>query len=76
MTHKLIFPTADTERLIACFFTIDCKGGVITLLAGDSLNEGLLAMCYKEEWILPCSDQWTETDATVACQQLGFQPGG
>ena len=56
----------------------ECRSGDITLLRGRSLSEGLLAMCFEGEWILPCSDNWTDLEASVACQQLGFQwqPGG
>ena len=56
----------------------ECRSGDITLLRGSSLSEGLLAMCFEGEWILPCSDNWTDLEASVVCQQLGFQwqPGG
>ena len=56
----------------------ECRSGDITLLRGSSLSEGLLAMCFEGEWILPCSDNWTDLEANVVCQQLGFQwqPGG
>ena len=56
----------------------ECRSGDITLLRGESLNEGFLATCFEGEWILPCSDNWTDLEASVACQQLGFQsqPGG
>ena len=47
----------------------DCNNGDIRLSGGGN-NEGELEYCYKGLWSPFCS--LNETEATVACRQLGY----
>lgn len=38
-------------------------------------NTGFLEIHHREEWIPVCSDNWTENNSKVACQQLGYNGG-
>ena len=58
---------------------ITCPNGNIRLVhMTDSYSnsygrsEGRLEVCYNNEWGTVCSDGWNNSDATVACKQLGY----
>lgn len=38
-------------------------------------NTGFLEIHHREEWIPVCSDNWTENNSKVVCQQLGYNGG-
>lgn len=38
-------------------------------------NIGFLEIHHREEWIPVCSDNWTENNSKVVCQQLGYNGG-
>ena len=43
---------------------------------GTSLkNVGHLEICHNGTWGVICGDNWGETEAQVACRQLGFSSG-
>jgi len=37
---------------------------------------GGLQVCVDEEWATVCQSGWDDTDATVACNQLGLHYNG
>ena len=54
--------------------TTPCMNGDIHLIGG--LNQGRVEVCYGNQWGSVCDDSWDNTDARVACRQLGFPPFG
>ena len=46
--------------------------------AGMGLSRGRVEVCRNstQSWGVVCDDDWTNTDASVACRQLGFSPNG
>ena len=43
---------------------------------GDSENEGTIQICLDNIWGLIADEGWDETDAEVACSQLGYGSNG
>ena len=58
-----------------CFAAIDasCRDGAARLVGGQNSGEGTVEICYSRVWGSVCDDNWDRNDATVVCQQLGFQ---
>ena len=50
--------------------------GDIRLMGGSSSLEGRVEVCYSNQWETVCDDSWDLTDASVACQQLGYASYG
>ena len=50
-------------------YSVLCNNGDLRLVSG---TEGLLEICNNEEWGTVCDDFWDDTDASVACYQLGY----
>ena len=48
-----------------------CTQGAIRLQGGTAI-EGRVEICYNNVWGTVCEDGWDNTDARVACQQLGL----
>ena len=53
-----------------------CKNGEVRLYASDTAEGGRLEVCYDGIWGAVCNEQWTVTDAKVACNQLGLPSEG
>ena len=48
-----------------------CTQGAIRLQGGTA-TEGRVEICNNNVWGTVCEDGWDDTDARVACQQLGL----
>ena len=49
-----------------------CTNGDIRLVDGITEDEGRIEICTDEVWGTVCDEGWDETDAHVACTQLGY----
>lgn len=52
-----------------------CSSGTIRLRGGGT-NYGRVEICHNSIWGTVCDDNWDNTDAGIACQQLGFPAVG
>ena len=50
--------------------------GSIRLAGGSTFYEGRVEVCKDMIWGTVCDDFWTDTDAVVACRQLGISTSG
>ena len=57
---------------------VDCRGqdGVFRLYNGSSVSDGEVEYCLGSTWTPVCGDDWDESEAAVACRQLGFAGEG
>ena len=49
-----------------------CLEGAVRLVGGSNSTEGRIEICLNRAWGTVCDDRWDNTDAGVACAQLGF----
>ena len=59
------------KRCIHAMQALQCQEGALRL-AGGSINRGRVEICMDEIWGTICSTYWEQSDAIVACRQLGF----
>ena len=50
---------------------LTCPQGDVRLQGGTA-TQGRVEICNNNVWGTVCNDQWDNTDARVACQQLGL----
>ena len=74
--------------IICCLCNVEsCLDGDVRLLRSeglfDYLNdgsderlEGRVEVCVGGNYSTVCDDEWDNSDASVACRQLGFSPYG
>ena len=68
MQHVWLFHSFD-------FQGDTCPQGEIRLQGGTTI-EGRVELCNNNIWGTVCHDFWDNTDAVVACTQLGLPGGG
>ena len=57
-------------------YTVQCTDGAIRLVDGGTSYEGRVESCFDDQWETVCDDGWTESEASVACHQLGYPREG
>lgn len=60
------------DKLLASNSTYNCTTGEIRLTGGQTQYEGLVEICYGNTWRTICPSHWGNSDAQVACRQLGY----
>jgi len=54
----------------------DCEDGEVRLQDGTASSNGRVEVCQNGIWGSVCSSQWDDTDASVVCRELGYDPKG
>ena len=54
----------------------ECHDGDIQLVGGNSPLEGRLEVCINSAWGTVCNNLFSDHDAAIACDQLGFERTG
>lgn len=57
------------------FCPLACTNGDVRLSGGPFDNEGTVEVCYSGLWGLVADSGWTNGDARVVCNQLGYTEG-
>ena len=52
-----------------------CTTGDVRLVGGGFENEGTVEVCFYSLWGLVSDIGWTDGDARVVCNQLGYKGG-
>ena len=65
-------------RRHACLFyhSDGCADNDIRLQGGNSLIEGRVEICQNKRWKIISDADWTSSDASVVCRQLGISDTG
>ena len=62
----------EDKYKIQFIFTAAPVGDQVRLLGGSTSREGRVEILHNNQWGTICDDHWTDIDATVVCEQLGF----
>ena len=66
--------------MLQCFVllmaVVVCQDGDIRVQGGMNEREGRVEICSTQAWGTVCDDFWDNTDAGVACLQLGYSSVG
>ena len=54
--------------------TVNCTDGQVRLMDGDTDVEGRVEICFGRRWGTISGDEWTQTESTVVCNDLGYEP--
>ena len=60
-------------HLSVCF--IVCDDGSVRLMGGNFENEGTIEVCFGNLWGLISDSGWSDGDAQIVCNQLGYGGG-
>ena len=55
-----------------CNFLGNCQPGTIQLVAGQSVDKGIVQVCLDGSWTYVCRNGWSSVDGAVTCRQLGY----
>ncbi len=53
-----------------------CTDGDVRLVGGANDSEGNVEVCVNGAWGSVCGLTWSENEAIVVCEQLGFEGNG
>ena len=53
-----------------------CEEGDLRLIGSSAINQGIVEICKNETWGTICYSNWGQSEANVACRQLGFSANG
>ena len=53
-----------------------CTDGDVRLVGTPLSSLGVVEVCIDSDWGRVCKDSWTNNDAEVVCNQLGFGRDG
>ena len=56
-------------------YMTECSDGDIRVRGGNS-TLGRVEICSENVWGTICDDDWDDSDAAVACRQLGYSATG
>ena len=59
-----------------CVCPDDCEDGEVRLQDGTASSNGRVEVCQNGIWGSVCSSQWDDTDASVVCRELDYDPEG
>ncbi len=65
-----------TNRIFFLTVVVDgsCANGDVRLRGGGTRREGRVEICINNRWGTICDTEWDNDEASVVCQQLGYEP--
>jgi hypothetical protein len=58
------------------YLVLQCEEGDLRLTGSNTINQGIVEICTNETWGTICDFNWGQSEANVACKQLGFSENG